>query len=178
MPGSPRLTLVAVSVASLVLACGGAPRQPPAERIVLIVVDTLRQDVLSSYGGWARTPVLDALAERGQRFPNAVAAFHQTTMSMGGMFTGRTPSLESGRDGGTIAFHGRSWCGMARFSRGRRKRCIPDEIDTLGEVVRDAGYWTIGVTSNALLFEPSTRARVYLSKALSISRRRSFSTRR
>lgn len=139
----------------LLIACAFGCAEPPPhpERIILIVVDTLRQDALSSYEGWAETPNLDALAAGGQLFPNAVASFHQTTMSMGAMFTGRTPSLESGQGSRAIRFHGRSWCGLARFSTApRRRHCIPDALDTLPEILRAAGYWTIGITSNALLF--------------------------
>jgi arylsulfatase A-like enzyme len=123
------------------------------ERIVLIVVDTLRQDVLSRHGGWGSTPNLNSLAASGQRFPNAVASFHQTTMSMGAMFTGRTPSLESGDESRPIEFNGRNRCGLARFRESDQQRsCIPETLDTLPEILRGADYWTMGITSNALLF--------------------------
>jgi arylsulfatase A-like enzyme len=126
---------------------------PRPERIVLIVVDTLRQDALSSYGSWGSTPNLDSLAASGQFFPNAVASFHQTTMSMGAMFTGRTPSLESGDGSRAISFNGRSWCGLARFRETEQRRfCIPEALDTLPEILRGADYWTMGITSNPLLF--------------------------
>jgi hypothetical protein len=49
-----------------------------------------------------------------------------------------------------------NWCGLARFAtpnQGERV-CIPPSLPVLGEVMRDRGYWTIGVTSNALLFRP------------------------
>lgn len=147
-----------IALTFLVLGCterapDPAPQASRPERIVLIVVDTLRQDALSSYQGWGSTPHLDSLAASGQLFPNAVASFHQTTMSMGAMFTGRTPSLESGDGSRAIRFHGRSWCGLARFrERDRRRFCIPETLDTLPEVLGAAGYWTMGITSNPLLF--------------------------
>ena len=75
----------------------GACVRPVPERIVLIVIDTLRRDALSCYGGSTPTPNIDGLAAQGQLFSNALGSFHQTTMSMGAMFTGRTPSLESGK---------------------------------------------------------------------------------
>ena len=43
--------------------------------------------------------MLAVLAESGQIFSNAVGSFHQTTMSMGTMFSGRTPSIETGTIG-------------------------------------------------------------------------------
>ena len=62
------------------------------ERIILIVADTLRRDHLSPYGSELETPAVARLARRGQVFTNAVSSFHQTTMSMAALFTGRTPS--------------------------------------------------------------------------------------
>ena len=145
-------TALAVLITALAfLAC--AETKPP-ERIILIVVDTLRSDVLSCYRGLIPTPAIDALAARGQLFPNAIASFHQTTMSMAAMYTGRTPSVESGRENGALRMTGRTWCGMARFAGGRRDSCIPTSLVTLGELVHEAGYWTIGVVSNQLLFKP------------------------
>ena len=59
----------------------------PPERIILIVVDTLRRDHVSVYGPRVSTPQIDALAKRGQVFSDLTAAYHQTTMSMAGLFT-------------------------------------------------------------------------------------------
>lgn len=138
---------------SVPLACGGAGAPPP-ERIILIVVDTLRDDFATCCGPGAATPNLDALAARGQRFTNAVGSFHQTTMSMGALFTGRTPSLE--RAGGEpLNFNSRTWCGMARFAVWDEPGCLPRSLTTLPERLRDAGYQTIGISSNRLLFEPA-----------------------
>ena len=54
-----------------------ARRRPEAPNIVLVIVDTLRADHVSAYGGRARTPSIDALAARGTRFtrfyPEAMA---------------------------------------------------------------------------------------------------------
>ncbi len=136
------------------LSCSSRPR-PPA-RIILIVVDTLRSDHLSCYGGPTATPHIDALAAKGQLFPDALSSFHQTSMSMGALFTGRTPSLESGDDNRTIPWNGRTWCGLARFADPEGERgCIPEALSALGEVLHDAGYWTAGVLTNTLLFRPA-----------------------
>ena len=140
----------------ILLALGGCFQPAPAERIVLIVVDTLRRDGLSCYGGSTPTPNIDALSEEGHIFPNAVASFHQTTMSMGAMFTGHTPSIESGQNDGTLEFNGRTWCGLARFADAKgEKGCIPLSIPTLPEFLREAGYWTIGIMSNPFMFQPA-----------------------
>jgi arylsulfatase A-like enzyme len=124
--------------------------------VVLIVVDTLRRDHLSVYGGKVATPNLDALAARGQAFENAVASFHQTSMSMAAMFTGRTPSIESGDPTETLPWNSSTWCGLARYAGAQPgETCIPRGVTTVAEQLREAGFFTIGVASNQFLYEPS-----------------------
>ena len=145
--------LVLMSIVALAgLGCSGT--EAPG-RIVLIVVDTLRRDYLGCYGSKLRTPNIDRLAESGQIFTNAFSSFHQTTMSMGALFTGQTPSLESeGRR--VLGWNGRNWCGLARFGAPPgEESCIPKSLRTLPEVLQKAGYWTIGISTNALLFRPA-----------------------
>jgi len=88
-------------------------------------------------------------------FENAVSDFHQTSMSMGALFTGRIPSLESEESRRRLIWVGRSWCGMRRFAKQRDDACIPASLTTLAEDFAAAGYWTIGVASNALLYRPA-----------------------
>jgi arylsulfatase A-like enzyme len=139
----------------LVLAGPGCrPAPGPPERIVLVVADTLRRDFLSPYGSKLATPHADELASSGVVFANAVASFHQTTMSMSALFTGRTPSLETGDPATALPWTSRSWCGLARFAESADDTCIPARIETLAQDLRAAGYETIGVVSNRLLFRP------------------------
>jgi arylsulfatase A-like enzyme len=155
----PSRLIQRIAAAAIVLpwlgACGGGLDGPP-ERIVLIVVDTLRRDFLSTYGSENATPNLDALAERGQLYKNHMASFHQTSMSMASLFTGRTPSLEFGRADRTLAWNSSTWCGLHRFARpGDPAFCIPPSVPTLAEKLREAGYATLGIASNQFLYEPS-----------------------
>jgi len=123
---------------------------------VLVVVDTLRADALPL----ADTPTLDALERRGQSFPNAVASFHQTPMSMSAIFTGRTPSVEMTPTPQPKELTLYMWCGVLRLGSGRGQGpCIAEGVPTLAETLRDAGYETLGVTGNGLLFEPFGLAR-------------------
>lgn len=146
--------LGAGAIAAAVVLWVARERLP--ERVILIVVDTLRRDHVSAYGGEPRTPAIDALAARGQLFTNAAASFHQTTMSMASLFTGRTPSIESEDPGATVSWDGDTWCGLSRFAEsGGDESCLPEALPTLAERMRAAGYWTIGVVSNQFLFEPS-----------------------
>jgi arylsulfatase A-like enzyme len=139
-----------------VLETIGCSEQTPGapERIVLVVVDTLRADHLSPYGAELATPNIARLAETGQVFTNAIASFHQTTMSMAALFTGRTPSLETGNAAELLPWTGSTWCGMSRFATSAEASCIPEPLGTLAEDLAAAGFETIGVQSNALIFRP------------------------
>jgi arylsulfatase A-like enzyme len=156
---NPIATRIAFALVCAGALAGGAwmyfsaPRPP--ERLILIVIDTLRRDHVSAYGGATPTPHIDALAARGQLFTNLLASFHQTTMSMAALFTGRTPSLESGDPTRSLTWSGSTWCGLLRFAEDEDDLCIPRSVPTLAERLRDAGYWTIGIASNQFLFEPS-----------------------
>jgi arylsulfatase A-like enzyme len=137
----------------LVCACKGAQDAPP-ERIVLVLVDTLRRDHVGVYGGGVKTPRMDALARQGQAFTDAWSSYHQTTMSMGSLFTGHTPSLERRSTRDRLAWTGRTWCGLLREAEGDEDECIPRAVPTLAEGLREAGYWTAGVVTNKLLYRP------------------------
>ena len=63
-----------------------------APNIVLIVLDTMRKDVLSAYGGAAKTPNLDSLADDGLVYPSCVAPSPWTVPSHASLFTGKYPS--------------------------------------------------------------------------------------
>ncbi len=153
----PILLLISVICLAAAFARWFWPRGP--ERVILIVVDTLRRDHISAYGGVIDTPHIDALVSRGRRYDQALASFHQTTMSMASLFTGRTPSIESTDPATPLTWNGQTWCGLSRFAREADDTCLPTRVPTLAETLRDAGYWTIGIASNALLFEPAGYAR-------------------
>jgi arylsulfatase A-like enzyme len=152
LPGA--LVLLVVLAACGTERVGPGSAQPP-ERIVLVVVDTLRRDHVGIYGGDVPTPQMDRLAEEGQVFSDAWASFHQTTMSMASLFTGRTPSLETTEARQRVEWTGRSWCGLLRTTEGdSESECIPESVPTLAERLREAGYWTAGVVTNKLLYRP------------------------
>ena len=142
------------------------------------MIDTLRRDHLGVYGAPAPTPNIDALAKRGQFFTNVVASFHQTSMSMGSLFTGRTPSMEAG-EGRTLTWNGHTWCGLARLAQTPGvDTCIPPSVPTLAEAFKAAGWWTIGVASNQFLYEPSGFRAASTTGSRSMSGRRSRARRR
>jgi len=72
---------------------------------------------------------------------------------MASLFTGQTPSIESGRREEPLPWTGRNWCGLSRFAD-PGDSCVPQGLSTIAEDLREAGYWTVGVVSNNLLFRP------------------------
>jgi choline-sulfatase len=87
------IALVAAGAAWLILA----PRSAP--NVLLVTIDTLRADHVGVYGHEAAvTPHLDALARRGTRFENVLAAVPLTGPSHATIFTGRYPPVHGVRD--------------------------------------------------------------------------------
>ena len=68
------------------------------QNVLLITIDTLRADALSSYGGPAKTPNLDALAAGGTRFDFAHAHAVLTRPSHASILTGTYPFQHGVRD--------------------------------------------------------------------------------
>ncbi len=70
------------------------------QNVVLITIDTLRADAMSSYGGPANTPNIDALAASGARFTFAHAHTVLTLPSHTTILSGRLPYEHGVRDNG------------------------------------------------------------------------------
>lgn len=105
------------------------PRSAPPEgapNLLLITSDTTRQDILGVYGGPAETPRLEALAQDGVRFDNALSVAFGTTPSHTSLFTSSHPADHGVYDNATIVGEG---------------------LETLAEVLRAAGYTTAAFVS-------------------------------
>ena len=99
-----------------------------AGNVLFIVVDTLRADHLPAYGyDEGSTPNLDAFAEDAIRFRMAFANASWTRPSFASILTGRLPSNH-----GVMA----------------KPAALADELETLPEVLRGAGYQTRGIATN------------------------------
>ena len=111
----------------LLLACSS--REPD---VVLVVVDTLRADVLGSYGyeAWETSPELDAFAEQATLFERAYAPAPWTLPSIATILTGESPREHGAR---------------------MRLRDLPERAETLAERYAAQGYATCAVVSNPLL---------------------------
>ncbi|MEW6285748.1 MAG: sulfatase [Chloroflexota bacterium] len=134
--------LAGVTIAVLLINQGGAwlnekirtarlPQAAPgAPNVIVIIVDTLRADHLSSYG-YKRdtTPFIDSLAAEGVRFETAIAPSSWTQPVHASMLTGRY----------TYEHH-------AELTP------LDNTYPTIGEVMQANGYRTAGFSANTLFF--------------------------
>ncbi|MGI9431426.1 MAG: sulfatase [Myxococcota bacterium] len=96
--------------------------------LVFILIDTLRADRLGSYGYERPTSrFLDGLAAGGIRFERVEAASSWTKSSMASLWTGLDPVRT----------------GILRFNQ-----ALPDQALMPAEILRDAGFATIGIYRN------------------------------
>jgi arylsulfatase A-like enzyme len=80
-------------------SAGAAGQAPP--NVLLITVDTLRADHLSSYGyAWKTSPHMDQLASEGARFDRAYTVIPLTGPAHLSLFTGRYPQEHGARRNG------------------------------------------------------------------------------
>lgn len=120
-------------------ALWGAPMLVPARaraagpNLLLILVDTLRADVVGAYGGGGHlTPHIDELARRAVRFDDMLAPSPWTLPSVATLLTGRPPQVHgAGRRIGDFA-----------------PTALGDGPATLAEVLADRGLYTAGVYNN------------------------------
>jgi arylsulfatase A-like enzyme len=121
------------SVAVELRGSGGAEGVPGDHNVLLISVDTLRRDHLSVYAEHdgvpvlAETPRMDALAEQGVLFLDAVTPVPETAPSHGSMFTGLHPLRHGLLSNGHSLFGG---------------------FDTLATRLRKEGYATAAFVSS------------------------------
>jgi arylsulfatase A-like enzyme len=123
----------------------GEPGEPPGDdptellparaatgfNLLFVTIDTTRPDHLGCYGdAGARTPALDALAERGVRFADATVHVPLTLPSHATMLTGRYPPAIGVRTNGDV---------------------LSDRHATLAEVLSSNGYATAAFVATYVL---------------------------
>ena len=133
----------AATLTLLLVCCGSSghaePDPPQQPNLLLVTIDTLRQDHLSSFGYERETsPFLDSLAARGTRFTNCRATSSWTAPSMASLFTALEPNRHGVRNG---------W-GSRDSQRIKGQQMLASEFETLAERLRGAGYTTFGISSN------------------------------
>jgi choline-sulfatase len=108
MSGARKGALFALlSLVSFVHGCRG--RGPSGFNLVLVSVDTLRADHLSSYGAaFLKTPHIDRLASEGVLYENVSTVAPTTLPAHASLFTGLTPIAHGVRDNVGFYLDGRS----------------------------------------------------------------------
>jgi arylsulfatase A-like enzyme len=111
-------------VAAWTPSCG--PPQPL--NVVVIVLDTVRPDMLSAYGYPSPTsPFLETFAAQGTRFDRAYSTSSWTLPAHGSLFTGTLPRTHLAN---------------------QKRRRVTDTLPMLAERLRDAGYQTVAFSGN------------------------------
>ncbi len=122
---------------TILAACSPGDGAPP--NVLILCMDTLRADRLGCYGGQGDlTPNLDQLASEATRWENFSASSPWTVPSHASMFTGKNPSQH-----GAYSFE---------VDDMQVDNCFILEEDqwTLAEALREEGYATGGIVSNAV----------------------------
>jgi arylsulfatase A-like enzyme len=113
--------------------------------VLLVVVDTARADHFGPFGGRARTPAFDTLAARGQA-TRAISTSPWTVPSHASLFSGLLP-FDHGVTGAAAITPQRHLASLAPAIEKHRERWLP-------EVLRTAGYQTLGVSANVWVTPP------------------------
>ncbi|MCP4645066.1 MAG: sulfatase [bacterium] len=122
---------------ALALVCGlwwtaAAETDSPRPNVVLLIIDTLRADMLGSYGfDDPVSPELDAMAAEGVRFHYPIAQCSWTRPSIGSLITSRYPRT----------------LGLYK----ERDEALNDRFVTLAEALQGHGYTTFGITANPVI---------------------------
>lgn len=113
--------------------------------IILVIFDTLRKDHVGAYGNdWIQTPNLDAFAREATVFTRAYPESLPTLPVRRALHTGKR----------TYPFHGhRDYKGD--FSGAPGWGPIPEEQDTLAEILSQHGYRSAFITDTYHQFKPS-----------------------
>ena len=136
-PANCRRSMLMFLVCIFPLACS-EPDIDPVRAVILISCDTLRADRLGVYG-YERdvSPHLDAFAKDAVVFERAYSTAPHTNPALSSLFTSRLPD-EIGVAGGN-------------------RSLMPASIDTLAELLADAGIESAAIVSNWALRRPDAR---------------------
>ncbi len=121
--------LIKIAIALLLSISGGcrADKNHDFEKlrelnVILVTVDTLRADHVGAYGGVARTPNMDRLADEGVVFEHCIAQTPLTLPSHTTILSGTYPLHHGVRDNGGFV--------------------VPDELELVSETLKKRGLET------------------------------------
>lgn len=123
-------------------AASGSSATPP--NVLIILMDTMRQDGLSCYGAPGTTPTLDAIAAEGLRYTHFYVTGSWTLPSHASLFTGQPTIVHQ------IDAHTRRSGDAAPGEKGDVMPAVrlPGRMETLTSVLTKAGYRTVGICHN------------------------------
>jgi len=127
----------------MLLAISGCSAPPPAEHLIVLCLDTVRADHLSTYGySSATAPTLDALARRGILYRDAASPSNWTVPAVASLFTSLDPEE-----------HGAFVPGDVRqLSADSPPGQMHAELETLAERLARAGFATGLFSGNPFLY--------------------------
>ncbi|MFN8179914.1 MAG: sulfatase [bacterium] len=130
----PLALLAGLALLALADSLAGCARRPPPPELVLVTLDTFRQDQLGCTGHpTVRTPYLDRLARHGTLWRDALTPIPLTTPSHASILSGLSPKTH-------------------RLLRNRMR--LRDDVVTIAQRLRNLGYRTSAVVSNRLVLHP------------------------
>ncbi len=113
------------------------PGHVTGKNLVVILVDTLRADVVGAYGSReGLTPNLDRFAAEGTRFAEMTSPAPWTLPTVSSLMTGLQPQT-----------HGAGMVIDPHFA----PTGLPSGVPTLARTLRDAGFYTFGVYHNTFV---------------------------
>ena len=125
--------------ALLLTACAETGEGVPQRNVILMVVDTLRADHLSSYG-YSRTtsPNLDAFAAANLRFANVRSQAACTSPSVSSLLASKNPLTLLQQPSGHIG--------------------IPKDVPSLAQFLKLADYWTVAISASPIVRKTPSEA--------------------
>ncbi len=131
---------------AVLAGCTGAPETPRSPDVLLVVLDTVRADRLSTYGAARETdPNLAAFAAQGVVFEDVTSPGSWTWPAHGSLFTGLPPWTHGARTRSTVPE------GVDAAAPGAQVTPLRADVPTLAERFAAAGYRTTALSQNAWL---------------------------
>ncbi len=125
---------IAVLIALLSLSCRQQPRapQPDPANVIIVMVDTLRADHMSTYGYERKTtPFISKFASQAIVFEHARSQASCTFPSVNSLLTSRNPAI---------------------FTRQKKGQFgIPNDYPSIAEILKRHGYHTIAVSASPIV---------------------------
>jgi arylsulfatase A-like enzyme len=129
------LTVFAAALAALhSFSCGQQPRRslPEPLNVIIVMVDTLRADHMSTYGYERETtPFISKFASQAVVFEHARSQASCTFPSVNSLLTSRNPAIFTRQEEGQLG--------------------IPDEYPSIAEILKRHGYRTIAVSASPIV---------------------------